>query len=231
MPTILITGANRGIGLALTRVYAEDGWRVLAACRKPDAADDLQALAKMHDAVEVEALDVTDARAIAGLAKKIGDRPIDVLFNNAGQMGPRGAQSFDSIDYDAWQEVLRVNLLAPVAMAQAFADNVAASERRVVAMMSSTMGSIAENTSGGYYIYGTSKAALNMAVRKLAADLRGKRVIVVAFHPGWVRTDMGGSGASLSPARSAAGLKRVIDRLGLDDSGHFRRYDGSEPPW
>ena len=231
MPTVLITGASRGIGLALTRVYAEDGWQVLATCRTPDAADDLQALAKMHGAIEVEALDVTDARAIARLAKKVGDRPIDVLFNNAGIMGPRGAQSLGSIDYDAWQAVLRVNLLAPVAIAQAFADNVAASERRVIAMMSSTMGSIAEKTSGDYYLYSTSKAALNMAVRALAADLRPRRVIVVALHPGWVSTDMGGSGASLSPARSAPGLKRVVDRLDLDDSGRFRRYDGSEPPW
>jgi len=231
MPTILITGANRGIGLALAKAYAADNWLVLATCRHPGKADELRALAKAHEGVEVRALDVAEPRAIRDFAAWLEGLPIDVLFNNAGMLGPRDGQSLGDIDYAGWAEVLRVNLLAPVAMAETLADNVAASDRRVIAMMSSIMGSMAENKGGGYYLYRSSKAALNMAVRSLAADLRRRRVIVVALHPGWVRTDMGGAGASLSPGRSAAGLKRVVDSLKLDDSGKFRRYDGSALPW
>ena len=210
MPTILITGANRGIGLALAKAYAADNWLVLATCRHPGKADELRALAKAHEGVEVRALDVAEPRAIRDFAAWLEGLPIDVLFNNAGMLGPRDGQSLGDIDYAGWAEVLRVNLLA---------------------MMSSIMGSMAENKGGGYYLYRSSKAALNMAVRSLAADLRRRRVIVVALHPGWVRTDMGGAGASLSPGRSAAGLKRVVDSLKLDDSGKFRRYDGSALPW
>jgi NAD(P)-dependent dehydrogenase (short-subunit alcohol dehydrogenase family) len=213
-PTALITGVSRGLGKELARQYAADGWKVIGTERRKDAQF---------------RVDVTDRNDISRLAKKLNGEPIDLLFCNAGISGKKGMAP-GSFDFASWEEVLHVNLLGPAALAEALIDNVAASERRTIAMMSSRLGSISES-SGMTLPYSTSKAALNMLVKGLAATLAGRGIIVVALSPGWVRTDMGGEGAPLSPEKSVQGLRKVIAGLRKEDSGKFLSHDGSAIPW
>ncbi len=230
MPTALITGANRGLGQALVRSFATDGWRVHACCRVPDKSLDLRRVAEAADGlVEVHRLDVADDLQVRGLARSLEGEPLDLLFNNAGIYGPR--EGFGSQDFEAWAKVLQVNLLAPLRMVENFVDLVAASERKLIANMSSRLGSIAENRGGSSYPYRSSKAALNMATRSLAVDLEPRGIAVVALHPGWVQTDMGGEEAALTIEESVAGLRRVIAGLTIDESGRFFDYSGAELPW
>ncbi len=226
MPTVLITGANRGIGLEFARVFAADGWNVHACCRQPEKAAKLKALA---GEVSVHRLDVTNGLQVAGLARELAEEPIDLLLNNAGIYGPR--TGFAQTDYDEWAPVFQVNVMAPLRMAERFVRQVAGSERKLIANISSKMGSIGDNARGGSYIYRSSKAALNMVVKSLSVDLAGRGISVVAFHPGWVQTDMGGSEAALTVAESVAGMRAVIEGLGPADNGKFFNYDGSEIPW
>jgi NAD(P)-dependent dehydrogenase (short-subunit alcohol dehydrogenase family) len=214
VPAALITGVGRGLGKELARQYAADGWRVIGTERREQA--------DFH-------LDVTDRKQISQLATKLKGEPIDVLFCNAGISGKKGMAP-GSFDFDSWEEVLRVNLLGPAALAEALLDNVAASDRKTIAMMSSRLGSIAES-SGMTLPYSTSKAALNMLVKGLAATLASRDVIVVALSPGWVRTDMGGKQAPLAPEASVQGLRKVIAGLKRADSGKFLSHDGAEIPW
>lgn len=227
MPTILITGANRGLGLEFTKQYAADGWRVHACCRYPDTAEALQGLAA-SDQVSVHRLDVTDPATIEALAAEI-DGPIDVLLNNAGTF--RDRRGFGNSDYDAWLETFKVNVLGPMRVAEAFVDHVARSERKVIANVTSKMGSIADNTSGGCVSYRSTKAALNMATKSMSLDLAGRGICAVVLHPGWVQTDMGGMSAPLETQPSIAGMRKVIGGLGPGDSGRFFNYDGAEIPW
>ncbi len=230
MPTILITGANRGLGLEFARQYRDAGWRVYACARSPKDAGELQAIAAPSGGrVTVHALEVTDHPRIEALAKELRDVALDVLLNNAGIYGPQNG-GVDHVDYKAWAEVLAVNTMGPMKMTECFLEHVARSERKVIASISSQMASIAQN-GGGHYPYRSSKAALNMVMRGLAADLRLRGVIAVAIDPGWVQTDMGGASAPLRPPQSIAGVRQVIDRLRPEDSGKFLRYDGSEQPW
>jgi NAD(P)-dependent dehydrogenase (short-subunit alcohol dehydrogenase family) len=178
---------------------------------------------------QAHAVDMTSRAQIAALARQLQGEPIDVLFCSAGISGRKGT-ALGSFDFDSWEEVLRVNLLGPAAMVQALVDNVAGSRRKVVALMSSRLGSIAEST-GMTLPYATSKAALNMLAKGLAATLAPRGVIVVALSPGWVKTDMGGAGAPLSPQTAVAGLRRVIGGLRPSDSGRFLSYDGSPIAW
>ncbi|MGE0650955.1 MAG: SDR family oxidoreductase [Alphaproteobacteria bacterium] len=226
MPSVLITGANRGLGLEFARQYAADGWRVHAACRMPDRATEL---AGIKGDVTVHPLDVTDSGAITALVDALGNDAIDVLVNNAGVYGRR--QSLGRIDYGGWESVLRTNVLAPIAMTEAFLPALQRAEKPRVALITSRMGSIADNTSGGYYAYRSSKAALNAAGRSLALDLREQGIVVLMLHPGWVRTDMGGASAPLEPRDSIAALRRIIDGAKMTDSGRFFSYNGSEVPW
>jgi NAD(P)-dependent dehydrogenase (short-subunit alcohol dehydrogenase family) len=227
MPTCLMTGANRGLGLEFAKQYAADGWKVLAACRRPEEATKLNGLA---GDVQVHPLDVTDFARVEALARKLGGEAIDLLINNAGIYGPR-VTPYDAIDYAAWAEVLRVNTMAPIKVSAVFADSVAKSTLKRIVTITSQMGSIADNASGGSYIYRSSKAALNAAMKSLAHDLSGKKITVAVLHPGWVRTDMGGSGATIDPFESVAGMRQVIDSLRFEDSGRFLAYDGREVPW
>ena len=231
MPSILITGANRGLGLAFAKQYAAAGWRVYAACRAPDDADTLNAVAATTSGqVSVNGLDIDDGGSVAALADALKGEPLDVLLNNAGIY--RGKQQgFGETDYDEWQETLRINTLAPLRMVEALIDNVTASERKQIVCISSKMGSMADNTSGGAYLYRSSKAALNAVVRSLTVDLAERGVTVVAFHPGWVSTDMGGHEAPVTPAASVHGMREVIERLTPSDSGRFLDYQGAEIPW
>jgi NAD(P)-dependent dehydrogenase (short-subunit alcohol dehydrogenase family) len=220
VPTILITGAGRGLGLELARQYAQDGWRVIGTVRDGD-------LKKIG--AESLKVDVTDFAALKALPAKLKGEPLDVLFCNAGIIGKRG-MALGSFDYDEWEKVLRVNLLGAAAVIEALADNVAASERKTIAVMSSRLGSISETT-GMTLPYSTSKAALNLLAKALAETLRPRGVIVAALSPGWVSTDMGGQGAPLTPEVSVRGLRRVLGGLRREDSGKFFSHDGSQIPW
>lgn len=227
MPVILITGANRGIGLELTRQYAAEGWAVIATCRRPEEAADLRNIAGK---VRIEPLDVTLADQVQALKQSLGGQPIDLLVNNAGLYGPR-LVPYDRIDYGVWEEVLRANTLAPLRVSAALADNVARSRRKLIVAISSSMGSIGDNRAGGSYIYRSSKAALNAAMKSLAIDLRTLGITVTVLDPGWVRTDMGGPQARVGVVESAKGLRAVIAELGPASSGRFFNYEGRELPW
>jgi NAD(P)-dependent dehydrogenase (short-subunit alcohol dehydrogenase family) len=224
MPTCLVTGANRGIGLEFARQYAADGWRVIATCREPERAE---ALRRIEGTVETHRLDVADFARIEALADALKGVAIDLLINNAGIYGPR-VTPYAGVDYGAWAEVLRVNAMAPLKVSAVFADHVGKSVHKRIVALSSLMGSVAENTSGGAYIYRSSKAALNAVMRSLAIDLKERGVTVAILHPGWVRTDMGGSGAQIEVFESVTGMREVIDRLTLDLSGRFYGFDGRE---
>lgn len=225
MPTVFITGASRGLGHEFARQYAQAGWRVIAACRDSDCAERLAGL----PAIELHALDVADFGMIKALAKKLEGRPIDLLLCNAGQFG--GAQEFGQAEPEDFLETLSVNLVAPLMLAHAFVGPVEAGKGRLMAFMSSRMGSMADNSSGGYYIYRASKAGLNAVVKSLSVDLEARGVKAVALHPGWVRTDMGGPAAPLTPEESVACLRKVIDNVTSKHSGKFLNYDGKEIPW
>ncbi|MCH7635477.1 MAG: SDR family oxidoreductase [Proteobacteria bacterium] len=226
MPTVLITGANRGIGLEFARQYAEAGYRVHAACRTPESADALGSLGK---GVKLHALDVTDHAGIEALAAGLEGEAIDIVINNAGIYGDQ--QELGKIDYAAWEEVMRVNTLAPLKMAECFLPHLEAGKMKMIASLTSRMGSIAENDAGGVYIYRSSKAALNAAARSLALDLAPRGITVIVFHPGWVKTDMGGAGALIDAETSVGGMRAVIKGAGPKDSGRFFNYDGTEVPW
>jgi NAD(P)-dependent dehydrogenase (short-subunit alcohol dehydrogenase family) len=231
MPSALITGANRGLGLEFARQYLDDGWQVYAACRDPESASELRRLADASDhKLRSIALDVTDSTSVKATAAELEGRAIDVLINNAGVGGPRG-QSIGNIDYETWARVLDVNTLGPMRVAEAFVDNVAESKRKLIVTITSGMGSIADNTSGGAFAYRSSKAAVNMVMRSLAIDLAPRGITCVVINPGWVRTDMGGPHATLAPAESVRRLRRLIDSVGPAQSGKFFNYDGREYAW
>ena len=229
MPTTLVTGANRGIGLELARRLAADGHAVLATCRDPGGADALRALADAAS-VEILTLEVTDPGSVATLVQAVGDRTLDVLVNNAGVKGGEHQSAADGVDLDDWADVLAVNTLAPVRLTLALRGHLARAERPRVVTISSQMGSL-ENGGRGWIAYRSSKAAVNMAMRNLAIELAGEGIIVVPVHPGWVRTDMGGPEAAISPGESAAGLVRLIDGLTTEQSGRFWTWEGVEHAW
>jgi NAD(P)-dependent dehydrogenase (short-subunit alcohol dehydrogenase family) len=222
LPSVLVTGAGRGLGLELSRQYAAEGWNVIGTVRKPSAE-----LAKTG--ARVLQLDVTDFKALENISREVGRTAIDVLFCNAGIIGTRGA-ALGSFDFPGWENIFRVNVLGVAAVIEALVDNVAASERKTIALISSRLGSISE-ASGMTLPYATSKAALNMLAKGLAATLAPRGIVVVALSPGWVRTDMGGAGAPLSPETSVKGLRKVLGSLNKEDSGAFFSHDGSRIPW
>ncbi|MDH3621262.1 MAG: SDR family oxidoreductase [Gammaproteobacteria bacterium] len=234
--SILITGANRGLGLEFVRQYLADDWHVIATCRNTDAATSLQELQATYNGLQIMPLDVADFAAIDELASELGGRPIDVLVNNAGLFGPKRQadgdlrQSFGHIDYDIWTELLRVNTLAPLKLVEALIGNIAASEQKKVVTISSRIGSIGE-TDAGLYAYRSSKAAVNMAMATLANDVSDMGITVITFSPGWVKTDMGGPSASLEAEESIARLRGLIAEQSLEDSGAFLDYTGESIPW
>jgi NAD(P)-dependent dehydrogenase (short-subunit alcohol dehydrogenase family) len=227
MSVILIAGANRGLGLEFARQYAAEGWQVLATARAPERAE---ALAALPGAVTLLPLDTTRAESVAALAARLAGQPIDVLICCAGLYGAHGEQP-GSFDYEGWKQVLDTNTLGPVRVAEALLPNLRAGKQRKLVALSSLMGSITDNTTGGSHAYRASKAGLNAVWKSLAIELRPEGFTVVVVHPGWVRTDMGGPAAPLEPLNSVAGLRRVIDRLTREDSGRFLNHDGRELPW
>lgn len=230
-PRLFITGANRGIGLEWVRQAAEDGWQVIATARSPERATDLLRVAsRFPDRVEVWPLDVTDARSVDGLATRLGGLAIDWLVNNAGVYG-QPAGHFGQVDFDNWRHTLEVNLLAPMRIMQVLTPAVERSERRVIAALSSRMGSIADNSSGGVYIYRSSKAALNAVMKSASIDLAPRGITCVTLHPGWVRTDMGGANAPVEVADSVRALRGVLESVTQADAGRFIGPDGADIPW
>ncbi len=227
MKTVMITGANRGIGLAFAKQYAEEGLQVLACCREPEKALDLKGL---PGNVSIHGLDVTDPEQIRALGEELSEHAIDILINNAGVYGPRN-MSFGQIDYGAWARVLAVNTMAPMRIAEAFCRHIARSDKKIMANITSKMGSIEDNSSGGSYLYRSSKSALNAVTKSMAVDLRPKGILCVTIHPGWVQTDMGGPGGLITAETSVRGMRTVLNNLTPDQSGGFFNYDGSIIPW
>jgi len=221
-PTVLITGANRGIGLELARQYCARGWHVIATARKPAQASALADIAAGHPALVVEPLDVTDAAAVAALAAKYRDVPIDLLINNAGVAGPRG-QALRYLDYDAYRSVLETNTIAPMRIAEAFLSSVAAGTQKKIVAISSSEASISQVNSPRAYWYRSSKAALNMLMRNLAFDVQARGIAVALINPGPVDTDMmkGVPMPLQKPADAIAKVIVIIDQLGPGNTGRF----------
>lgn len=227
----LITGANRGIGLEFARQYAAEGWRVFASARNPDEAADLKRLAQESSGrIRIVKLDVKDESTFADAKAQIGDEPIDVLINGAAVYGG-SRQRLENMDYAAWEEALNVNTMGPLRVTQAFVENVARSRRKLIATITSGMGSIADNTSGGSIVYRTSKAAVNMLMRSLSVDLAPRGITCLVVHPGWVKTRMGGPDAKITPEESIGAMRRLFAEAGPAQSGKFFNYDGREYPW
>lgn len=229
MPHTLITGANRGIGLEHTRQLLDRGWTITAGVRNPDAATDLKALDPGDGRLRIEAYDATDLNAAKALKAKV-EGPLDILFANAGIMGPSD-QQFGSAASEGFMDTLRTNALAPLALAEAFADQVAESQLKVIALQSSRMGSIADNDSGGRYAYRASKAALNAVGKSLSVDLKDKGINVLILHPGWVRTDMGGPNGNLTVTECVDGQLDLIARANPAMNGRFFHVSGQDLPW
>jgi len=228
--TILITGANRGLGLELTRSYAHLGWQVHACCRNPEAAVELDQVAQSTEAVRVHRLDLTVQEHMPALRDALAGVPIDILLHNAGTYGQDGAV-FGRTDPQRWLQAFAVNTVGPLKLTEALVDNVAASRRKLVAAMSSKMASMADNRSGNSYVYRSSKTALNSAMVSAALDLRSRGICVVLLHPGWVLTEMGGPNAEITVEESVRLLRGILDRVTLADSGAFFDIDGSHIPW
>lgn len=227
---VLITGANRGVGLALVNAYLDAGWHVFACCRKPDQAKELQQRQNETETLTLLTLDVTDHQAISSLSQQMADIPLDLLINNAGYYGPKG-YGFGNTDADEWRKVFEINTIAPLKLAEAFYPQLKSENPGIIACISSKVGSMTENTSGGGYIYRSSKAALNSVVKSLSNDLLPEGIISVALHPGWVQTEMGGPNALIDTETSAKGMMQLINNLSKTDSGTFLDYQGKAIAW
>lgn len=242
MPSVLVTGANRGIGLEFARQYLAEGWQVYAACREPARAPRLDALAgAAGDRFVTLQMDVTDAAQVKAAAERLKGEPLDVLINNAGVVekifyGSGAYEGKDdpdlrNYDYDGWLEVLNINLLGPARVCGAFVDNLAAGTRPVGVVMGSTLSSLSTTWQAGRYAYRTSKAALNMLMRSAGEWYETRGIILVSISPGWTRTEMGGPKATNSAEQSAAGVRAVIAGLTKQDAGKFFNFDGKPMPW
>ena len=234
MPSVFITGANRGLGLEFARQYAADGWRVVATCREPESASGLAGVA---GDIAIHRLDVADFARIDALAAELAGQPIDLTILNAG-LNKRPA-GLGEMDYEAWADILRVNTMAPLKIVDAFLDHITRSEHKLVVAITSTLGSIGRVAAdertyllrGPVYPYRTSKAALNAVIKILSVELEPRGVTAVTVNPGWVRTDMGGADATLVPAESITPLRQLFASITRADSGKFLDYDGSVLPW
>ena len=230
MSTILVTGANRGIGLSITRMYGEQGHTVIACCREPKGADALNQLAG-NSLIKVQKLDVGNSHSVLAMAKDLEGMPIDVLLNNAGIGGPaHDNQSAYNMDFEGWAETFNVNTMAPVRVMQALNCNLKLAETPKVVTISSQLGAISLDRAFAY-AYCTSKAALNKFMRMAAIPMKDDGIAVCVIHPGWVRTDMGRPEADLSPDESAAGIIEVISGLNIENTGSFWKWNGEVHPW
>ena len=233
VPTVLVTGANRGIGFEFTKQYAERGWNVIATARKPGKADDLKALAEQYQTITIETLDVTMHKQIDRLAKKYEGQAIDILINNAGIGGGGENQLFGKLKYDVFEDVMAVNALGPIKMAEAFLPHVEASTQKKIMTVSSSQGSITQVNVGMLYFYRASKSALNMMMRNLSFGLKGRGITVGMVAPGATDTDfMKGVKIPLGkPSERVAGMIQAIDTMTIETTGGFIEWTGDELPW
>ena len=227
MESVLITGANRGIGFELTRLLIEDGRRVIATCRDPESASDLNALNASN--LHIHQLEVTSTKSIEALKRALSRVQIDVLINNAGEMGSK-RQRIDDMNIDAWRHTFDVNTIAPFQVSMALLDNLKLSLRPRIISVSSQMGALSRISSGAL-AYQSSKAALNKVMQVMAKDLESENIIVCSIHPGWVQTDMGGPSADISVNESAAGMISFFDNVTSEQSGRFWKWNGEEHAW
>ena len=230
MTNVLITGANRGLGLGFVKNYLGKDVNVVSTTRDIKGSTELLALKEIfRDKLEIFELDLIKESAGDTIANLIGDRPIDILINNAG-VGSTN-QHFEAVSPKPWLEVLKVNLIAPLMITQSIINNVKKGSDKKIYFLSSQLGSIGDNASGGMYIYRSSKTGLNQVVKSLSVDLKPQGITVVSLHPGWVKTDMGGPNAPVSIDESIEGMMQVIDTTDIRDTGRFFNYDGKELPW
>jgi len=230
MPTVLVTGVNRGLGLEFVKQYSQRGYTVIGTCRNPADAAEASSLAEIADNIHLLPLDVSSAESIQSLAASLAGRALDLVVLNAGVMG-KASSKLGELEQADFMHSMCVNTVAPALLIQALVDNLRLGELKTVVALSSVLGSIAGNSDGGLYSYRASKAGLNAVVKSAATDLKSEGITVVAMHPGWVQTDMGGQNATITTPVSVSGMLQVIDGLGLDDSGRFVVYDGGELPW
>ncbi len=232
MKSVLITGASRGIGLELVKYFAANSWKVYACCRSPRKATQLLGISPN---ISIIKLDVASTHSIRQLTRKLRNIPIDVLINNAGLMEPLNSAFKKHIKrfrpYKPWFDVFKVNTLGPYFIIQALFDNLIIGTQKVIVNISSDMGSMHDDKIGGYYIYRSSKAALNAITKSLAIDFQTRGITVIALHPGWVKTDMGGLHAKISAKESAKGIYNVLNNIQLSDTGKFFDYQGEALEW
>ena len=228
--TVLITGAARGIGLEFVRHYLQAGWQVHACARNLQQAGELQQLAQDEAALRLHELDISSDSQISDLTAELEQQPLDLVINNAGIYGPKGL-AFGEVTRDRWRQVLEVNTISPLMLTQALLGNLLEGRQKKVVMLSSKVGSISENSGGAGYYYRSSKTALNQVVKSLSIDLAELGISVLAVHPGWVQTEMGGPNALIDTGQSVAGLAQVIDQLDGQMSGQFIEYNGKQIPW
>ena len=231
MKNILITGANRGLGLELVKKYLENKEKVFCTTRNISKSKELKLLKEKHtNSLEICELDLLDKKSPNILSNFLANKPIDLFINNAGVIG-ESAQHFKSISLNPWIEVLKVNLIAPLLITQSIIKNIEKSSEKRIYILSSKVGSIEDNKSGGMYVYRSSKTALNQIVKSLSIDLKPLGISVISLHPGWVRTEMGGPNALISVEESVNGMFGVISNTNISNSGQFLNYDGTEIPW
>ena len=228
--SILITGTNRGIGLEFVKHYLKNNEKVIATCRNRNSAKDLLELENTTSNLSLVELDVSNPNSINEFTSKITDQPIDTFISNAGVFGPKNIE-FGNFDAKEWLDVFNINTIAPLIITQKILKNLRLGKDKKLVFISSKVGSIEDNTEGGMYIYRTSKTALNQVIKSLSIDLKEENFIVVALHPGWVQTDMGGPNALIDTKTSVKGMIKVIDNLTPKNTGKFYNYDGSSIPW
>ncbi|MGB5600886.1 MAG: SDR family oxidoreductase, partial [Gammaproteobacteria bacterium] len=228
---VFITGASRGIGLEMVKYGIEQNWRIFACCRHPQQADSLLSVARLANGrVSVHVADMDDLATIQALAYELRNEAIDIMVNNAGVYGSDN-NKFGSVDVASWINTFQINSIAPLKVAEALIEQLRMGEKKVIACMTSKMGSMADNGSGNSYIYRSSKAALNAVVKSMSIDLKDEGIKCVALHPGWVKTDMGGPNAEISARQSVTSLFKIMLSLEQSDSGRFIDIDGADIPW
>ena len=228
MTTVLVTGANRGLGYEFVKQYSQNKFDVFACCRNVNEAKKLKELAEISENIKIYELDVGNIKTIKNISQQLKNEKIDVLINNAGIYR---SSTVGNINYDDWMESFKVNTIAPYQIVENFLEQIINSDLKKVVSITSKMGSIDDNTSGGSYIYRSSKTALNSMMRSLTHDLKNQGVATLTLHPGWVRTDMGGPGGWINSIESVQGMIKQIDKLTIDDSGKYLDYAGKTINW
>ena len=230
MATILVTGANRGLGIEFVEQYLNEGNEVIATYRNENSSMDLIEMGNERSNLKLLQLDVSSNKSLNSFAENLGNFPIDIFINNAGVYGPRNS-SFGNVDEENWIPAIKVNAIAPILMTQLIIKNIRSGADKKLIYITSKMGSIDDNKGGGAYVYRSSKTALNAVVKSLSVDLENEGIVVALIHPGWVKTDMGGPNALIDRETSVRGMTEVISNLDISSTGNFYNYEGSIIPW